>query len=394
MNIRSITGFVSLADPIHESDFRALRDLVRAARDDFARAGYPIQTARVATQSIADIAPRDLIQFARDLQAAFKTNEIDYAALGAVHGDHPLVDAIPAALAATESVFASVHIASRVYGINLRAASAAARVIHTVAHSTPDGFGNLRFAALANCPPHSPFFPAAYHQGDAPAFALATEAAPLAVDAFSRARNLDQARKNLIGALERAGETLARIADDLATRFSFRFAGIDFSLAPYPDESRSVGAAMEKLTGAKFGEHGTLFAAAFVTDCLNRANFPRTGFSGLMLPVLEDTTLAARATHYTLDSLLLYSAVCGTGLDTIPLPGDTTIDALAAVLLDLATLAVKLDKPLTARLLPIPGLAAGDMTRFNFEYFANAQVMDVGASAVKIFETNVQVEFR
>ncbi len=66
----------------------------------------------------------------------------------------------------------------------------------------------------------------------------------------------------------------------------------------------------------------------------------------------------------------------------------------AAVLLDLATLAVKLDKPLTARLLPIPGLAAGDMTRFNFEYFANAQVMDVGASAVKIFETNVQVEFK
>ncbi|MEW5719370.1 MAG: DUF711 family protein, partial [Chloroflexota bacterium] len=253
--------------------------------------------------------------------------------------------------------------------------------------------GNLRFAALANVPPHSPFFPAAYHDGGAPAFALATEAAPLAVDAFSRAQNLDDARANLIGAIERAGAAMTRCANDLAARFDFRFAGIDFSLAPYPEESRSIGAAIEKLIGAKFGEHGTLFAAAFLTDCINRAKFPRTGFSGLMFPVLEDSTLAARTPLFTVDSLLLYSTVCGTGLDTVPLPGDTSADALAAILLDLATLAVKLNKPLTARLMPIPGLRAGDATHFDFEYFANARVMDVHASAVKTFSTDTRIKF-
>ena len=402
MNIRSITGFLALADPISDDAFCALRDLVRAARDDFARAGFPIQTARVATQlidslrslQVSGIAPRDLARFACDLEAACKANEIDYASLGALPGDHPLVDAIPAAITATENVFTSAHIASRNDGISLTAISAAARVIRKLADSTPAGFGNLRFAALANCPPHSPFFPAAYHDGGSPAFALATEAAPLAADAFSNARNLDEARANLIGAVERAGATLVCIADDLAARFSFRFGGIDFSLAPYPEASRSIGNALEKLTGAKFGEHGTLFAAAFVTDCLNRAKFPRTGFSGLMLPVLEDTTLAARSAHYTLDSLLLYATVCGTGLDTVPLPGDTSVDALAAILLDLATLAVKLDKPLTARLMPIPGLKAGDMTQFDFEYFASARVLDMDASALKIFGTDKQVKFK
>ncbi len=401
VNIRSLTGFLALSDPIADSAFHALRDLVRAARDEFGKAGFPIQTARVATQPVPEIAPRDLTQFARDLEAACKANGIDYASLGAVRADHrlaplDLIEDIPAALQATENVFASVQIASRESGINLRAVSAAARVIHSLAHSIPDGLGNFRFAALANCPPHSPFFPVAYHHGSAPAFALATEGAPLALDAFSRAQNLDQARANLIGAVENAAQAMAHIANDLAARFSFRFAGIDFSLAPFPDaaHTRSIGAALEKLTGAKFGEHGTLFAAAFVTDCLRRANFPRIGFSGLMLPVLEDATLAARTAHYSLDSLLLYSTVCGTGLDTVPLPGDTSVDSIAAILLDLATLAVRLDKPLTARLIPIPGLKAGDATRFDFEYFANARVLDGGTSALKIFESNTQVNFK
>ena len=43
-----------------------------------------------------------------------------------------------------------------------------------------------------------------------------------------------------------------------------------------------------------------------------------------MLPLLEDSVLARRAAErpMSLHELLLYSAVCGTGLDTIPLPGD------------------------------------------------------------------------
>jgi uncharacterized protein (UPF0210 family) len=111
------------------------------------------------------------------------------------------------------------------------------------------------------------------------------------------------------------------------------------------------------------------------------------------LPVLEDSTLAARSSNYTLDSLLLYSTVCGTGLDTIPLPGDTTADALAAILLDLATLSVKLNKPLTARLIPLAGFAPGEMTRFNFQYFANAHVLEPHAKALRVFDSDTRVRF-
>ena len=64
-------------------------------------------------------------------------------------------------------------------------------------------------------------------------------------------------------------------------------------------------------------------AAAVLTDAIDRARFRRAGFSGLMLPVMEDATLAKRAADgsLTVKDLLMYSAVCGTGLDTIPLAG-------------------------------------------------------------------------
>jgi uncharacterized protein (UPF0210 family) len=77
--------------------------------------------------------------------------------------------------------------------------------------------------------------------------------------------------------------------------------------------------------------------------------------------------------------------VCGTGLDTLPLPGDASPAQLSAVLLDLACLSLRLAKPLTARLMPIPGRKAGDPTNFDFEYFANSRVMPLKALPLEGF---------
>ena len=96
-----------------------------------------------------------------------------------------------------------------------------------------------------------------------------------------------------------------------------------------------------------------------------------------MLPVLEDDGLGKRSREgcFNLDSLLLYSSVCGTGLDTIPIPGDTSIDQIGAILMDVASLSIRWHKPLSARLFPVPGLGAGDLTRFNSPYLTNTTVM-------------------
>ena len=70
----------------------------------------------------------------------------------------------------------------------------ASEIIREIAHTSELGFGNLRLTVLANVGPHSPFFPAAYHDGGAPALAIATESADLAMAAFERAGSLDEAR--------------------------------------------------------------------------------------------------------------------------------------------------------------------------------------------------------
>jgi hypothetical protein len=138
---------------------------------------------------------------------------------------------------------------------------------------------------------------------------------------------------------------------------------------------------MERLGLPAVGWHGSLAAAAILTDTLDRAEFRRAGFNGLFLPVLEDSRLATRAAQgvLSLKDLLLYSAVCGTGLDTVPLPGDTTAGQIYPVLLDLAALSQRLDKPLTARLMPVPGKKAGDPTGFDFPFFANSRVLALDA---------------
>jgi uncharacterized protein (UPF0210 family) len=95
-----------------------------------------------------------------------------------------------------------------------------------------------------------------------------------------------------------------------------------------------------------------------------------------MLPVMEDTLLARRWEEgwVGLDQLLAYSAVCGTGLDTVPLPGDSSVGELTRLICDMATLAVRLKKPLSARLLPVPGKGAGERTDFSSPYIVNTLI--------------------
>ncbi|HEX7975447.1 MAG TPA: DUF711 family protein, partial [Anaerolineales bacterium] len=201
------------------------------------------------------------------------------------------------------------------------------------------------------------------------------------VRAVTSAASLAEARQGLIDALEQTTRRLNGVARGVEAESGVRFGGLDCSLAPFPEKELSFGTAMERLGLPAAGLHGSMAAAAFFADALDRARFPRAGFNGLMMPVLEDATLALRseAGILTVKDLLLFSAVCGAGLDTVPLPGNTTAGQIAAVLLDVAALAQRLNKPLIARLMPIPGKAAGDPTGFDFAFFAPGRVLGLQA---------------
>ncbi len=389
MRIRSVTAFAELSYPLEAGTLNAAGDALRNARQALTAAGFEVQTVRLATQPfpavLANAGPGKVADLAQDIEALAFVHEIDYVGLGPARLDDPAtyVEAMPEVFEHTERVFASVIIADKQVGLSLPRIRRTAELIRRVATLTEDGFCNLRLAALANVPHWSPFFPAAYHSQGGPRIAVATESADLAVTAIESANSLEGARKAIVRAVEVEAERI-ETALHRAELSGFAFHGIDFSLAPYPEASRSIGAALEHLGLPAFGEQGTLAAAAFLTDALDQAQFRRTGFCGLMLPVLEDPVLADRAAGGRLraSDLLTWSAVCGTGLDTIPLPGDVSQDALAAILLDVAALALRLDKPLTARLMPLPGKQAGDEAAFEFEFFAPSRVMAADSGAL------------
>jgi uncharacterized protein (UPF0210 family) len=382
MKIRSITYFCNPGWPLDDTKLQAAGEFLTTARSSYEAAGYEVETTRLATVPFVQLLGADHYgdtpRLAEAMSKAIQQVGIAYAALGPAEPE--LLNgfaAIPEALAASENVFFAGVMADSRFGISMPAVQACAQTIVRCSTLTPDGFGNLRFAALANVKAGSPFFPAAYHNHDDPAFAIATEAADLAVQAFTNCRTVSDGQWALAHELEKHTAQLTAVGDMLGQKYSMVFNGIDFSLAPYPTEAASIGTAMERLGLVRAGLHGSLAAAAILTECLERARYRRTGFSGLMLPVLEDAVLAQRAAEGVLGvkDLLLYSAVCGTGLDTVPLPGDTTPEQIAPLLLDLSALALRLDKALTARLMPIPGKKVGEPTDFSFGYFANSRVM-------------------
>src|ERR1041384_3312699 len=122
----------------------------------------------------------------------------------------------------------------------------------------------------------------------------------------------DGIRDKLVTGVQTCALPIWKKLTEVAKSLHCRFGGIDFSLAPFPDNAHSLGNAVEKLGVPKIGLHGSLAAAAILTEAIDRAEFPHTGFSGFMQPILEDSVLARRAAEgiLTVKDALLYSAVC------------------------------------------------------------------------------------
>lgn len=389
MRIRSITSFYDPRSSSISDDLEILRSISKGYRDAIAQQVMPVSSIRLATIPfplyLQNLTEKDRIKQVTALSNQARDFEWDYFSLGPALPDQPWsYTSIPGFLDIADDIFSSAIVADKTH-FYPAAVRASAQVIKDATALRPDGFANLRFAALANVQPGTPFLPAAYHkEGARPAISIAVECADAVLDAFVNSPDIESFKKNLLSRLEETGQQLTDIFSKMEMTNKVDFLGFDFSPAPFPQDWCSLGGAIEKIGLDHIGGIGSLSAVAIIADTLDRGNWQRVGFNGMMLPVLEDSVLARRAHEGSLSikDLLLYSTVCGTGLDTIPLPGDTTIEQLESVIMDIAAMSVRLAKPLTARLMPIPGKIAGDLTCFEFEYFANSRVMSLDGQKV------------
>lgn len=378
MKIRTITTGFNLKVPVSEKQIRRIAEVALRLRRGFEQEGYEVQTVRITTQPWEKYysSRKQILRLVKDLEGLASDHGIDYFSIGiTTSAQH--VPEIFDLIRNSERGFCSVLVSDdkRIF---FESARQAARLVRKLSRVNEDGFANLRFAALFNVKPGSPFFPAAYHRGPT-SFAIGTENSDLVYEAFSKAENFERAGDILKAAFAKEYQRLEMIAHHLSREEKIMYGGVDVSIAPSVKRHQSVAFAFEKLGLGRFGKVGTLAATKMVTDIVQNLKLKKCGYSGLMLPVLEDYGLARRNDEcaFNLTNLLLYSAVCGTGLDTIPLAGNIPEKKLYALFLDIASLSLKLNKPLSARLMPIPGRKAGDMTKFSFPYFVNSRIMDL-----------------
>ena len=379
--IRTITAFIRLERRTYQSQVADALRMLKAAKAEFTKAGYEVETLRITTQSFPEytkgLTLEEVLAFFRDYdhlaqQEGF-TPDIG-PAMSKDSDDARQADLLGQIIATTETINAFVVVADD-DGIHRNAIRAAARINKYLEEHTLHSEGNFRFAAGAFPPSVAPFYPVSYTSGAGHEFAIGLESANIAEEALAASKqNLSEATERLTAALESQAGKVEAIARQVETQTGWSYQGID--LTPVPLKDISIGAALESLSGNQVGAPGTLSAAFAVTSAVQRVQARRVGYSGLMLPVLEDSVLAKRweAGVIGRDSLMSYSSVCSTGLDAVPLPGDISQHDLENIIADVASLAVKWHKPLSARLLPVAGKHVGDMTEFVSPYLVNIRI--------------------
>jgi hypothetical protein len=371
--IRAITGFITIDAKSYPAQIEEAVKFLSQVRSGIQAAGYEVSGIRISTQPFSEytsgLSRSDALGVLRginDLAAKLKFAPNIGPAMTADNDDTGPVDLLIEALSAPGNRLAANIVTAAEDGIHWNAVRQAARIIHAVGERSPHGQGNFNFAAIAMLKPYGPFYPGAWHpKGGPPSFAIGLESANVVMDVFARNHDPRTAGQALTAALsvhDRAVETAALKAADGS---GWTYAGIDPT--PAPSGNVSIGTAIESFTGEPFGSPGTETASAIITRAVKAVPVKQTGYSGLMIPVLEDAVLTRRWTEqtYGLDSILAYSAVCAGGVDTVPLAGDITEDSIARIVGDVSTLAFKWNKPLAARLLPVPGRKAGEMTEFS-----------------------------
>jgi uncharacterized protein len=384
--IRALTAFIELDRARYQKQVADTLSALKRIKSIYEHAGFAVETLRITTQPFPeytrDLSDQQALEFLRQYDQLAVQGGFD-AAIGPAIGPGPArpddsreARLLTQAISSTKILEGSVVIASA-DGIRWNAIQSSAEVIHDLAENSPDSLGNFRFAAIAMVPANTPFYPASYQMNGNHTFAIGLESANVVSAALGSTHDPQRAEQAIEDSLGKWAQQIEAIGKRAGQETSWKYSGIDLSPAPLKDIS--IGGAIENFTGKPLGSAGTLTTVATITRALRDISVVHTGYSGLMLPVLEDSVIAKRWSEgrLSLSSLLLYSSVCGTGLDVVPMAGDTSKAQIAAIIGDVASLSFKWKKPLSVRLLPVKGEKVGDQTKFQDPFLVNATIQPI-----------------
>lgn len=396
--IRTITSFITLTKDKKEWEDKISQASIFGGEltKEFNKNGYEVQSIRVVTNAFGEYldtsslksAKKDMQILSSILQSPSMPNVRIRFAIGEAKNLKE-IEMLPK-LIAEFGDFCNVCVNVGVDDLGLpdyKLTLACAKAVKKIAQITPRGEGNFNFTINYNCKPLIPYFPASYHDSNSEdCFALGMQTPDLLVESLKSLdkdmqhnKKYQKSYKVMSEALQYHTTNLTKIANNFKHRYKTKFVGIDTSAAPSKNCSSMVE--VYKLLGVPyFGASGTLEASSLLTKVFkSQKGCNLVGFSGLMLAIVEDEglALATKNGEFDIRALLQYSSVCGIGLDTVPIEGDTCAEKIANICQDTGTLAFRLNKPLTVRLFPVPNLKAGDITSFQSDDLCNSAVLSI-----------------
>ena len=399
--VRTITTFISLDTNKQswEQEIFKASQFCSTLSQKFTEKGYTVQSVRIVTNPFGDYldtttlenAKKDLSYLSTLLTSSDTSKLRVRFAIGEARTENEIAILPELIREFGDLCNICVNVGTDQYGVlNNELILRSAKAVTEISKITPRGEGNFNFTVNFNCEPLIPYFPASYHKKElGRCFVIGLETPDLLVQALKTFNQNNPSRQHnklhkgyyeaMHSALQYFVSDIKKLIDNTDLDTDFTFSGFDSSAAPSKNCSSMVEV-YEQMGVEYFGASGTVEASSLLTKVFKSIQgVELVGFSGLMLALTEDIGLAQGTINSSFDirSLLTYSSVCGIGLDTVPIPGDTTIEKIAALMRDTGTMAYRLNKPLTVRLFPVPGLKAGDMTRFESDDLCNCAVLAV-----------------
>ena len=391
MRIRTITLGINWGQEEASTLGRDIKSFFKKANDLFAGQGFECRTQRIALSPFAITNSKDSKSTCLSVERISiicQDSGIRWFSVPfyTVKQDMEAINAIALDIAKQYKNAFINYIVTKDGQLDRNAILHSGSFLREVSQLSSSGFDNFRCGVSFNCKPNGAFFPFTHHSGEN-GFSIALELVPLYIGVIRDNPNkpIEEIRIAILETILPVLKQIDEISRKIEETTGMVYCGIDASLAPHPEhQDNSVAYLVELLGVERFGSSGTVFITSFLTDIIEslvkRSGIRSTGFNGVMYSILEDTRLgmvSSEPGNLSIDSLLAFSTICGCGIDMVPLPGDISTEEIASIMLDIAAVAVRLNKPLGIRLLPIPGKAVGEITEFDHDFLHNTRIQQI-----------------
>ncbi len=366
MKIRTLTLFYNFKNRYIDKDLNQKIEILKKIYDDLKEKNIEVQTLRLSTNLASQRKDfKTMLSIITSIDEMLKDKNIEFFNIGRVNNLK-----IENVLKIYErlNISSFLDIDTKIFDEKVVKKGATL----TIELSKIDPLKNFNFGLSFNIPSGTPFFPSSYSNQQG--FSVGFENGDLLQDIFKDVKNYANLKIYLEKKLYKEYLFFEKFFENQSIKRKILFLGLDISFAPGIKKEQSVYEAFNILKRKiKRKNLNDLAIAGAITEVLKNLKLKKTGYSGLMLPLCEDHSLAKLSfgKNIRIKDLLLLSSVCGCGIDTVPVKLKN--EFVESLIMDSYTISRKWKKPLQLRVLPVEEKS---VISFRSKYLLKTKLLD------------------